>query len=82
MFDVLANAYSCTNPYYSAVLGATTAVTGFDRLFPVPPGIHWALAGAGGHYYCTRQTDSNMAMGAFYGWAGGFGASALLSMLS
>ena len=81
---MIENPLTCENPYYAAVLGGIVAVTPLQNFFnpPLPPAVHWAVAGAAGEYYCTRSTDPNTLAGAaFYGWAGGMGTRAVLSFL-
>ena len=44
---------SCNTPRVNSVTaGAFTAVTGLDRVFPLPAFVHWFLAGALTDIYC------------------------------
>ena len=63
---------SCENPYKSAMAGAVVALTGLDRLLPLPPVIHHAVAGILVDYYCGAAVgmNSEAAYSALYGVGG------------
>ena len=62
----------------SIALGAGAAFTGLDFIFPVPRGMHWALAGGGGCVLCDRPSNLSeldmrqLAMDMGLGYLGGF----------
>ncbi len=74
----------CANQRYMApVAGAITAVAGLDRLFPAPPVVHWALAGAATDAYCqggVPAVDKQLIMCAAGGALGGYLAMYFLMM--
>ena len=75
---------SCNNmPALSAMYGAGTRLIGLDYLLPLPPGVHYAAAGAIADYQCKGSItlDQGTAMAAAYGVGGGMAMSYVLGFL-
>ena len=52
--------------------GAGVRLVGLDRLLPLPPAVHYAVAGAAADYQCRgQQLDQQKAMATGLGVAGG-----------
>ena len=61
-------------PFVSVAAGALTAATGLDQVFPLPPIVHWSLAGASTDIFFRGMDalDSELIMCAIGGAVGGF----------
>lgn len=71
----------CESYYKAPISGAVVAIAGLDRLFPLPPAVHYALAGVATDYYCngTERMDMYTLAGcAAGGILGGFVAKRVL----
>ena len=80
-FDKIPDITDCANQRYMAgAAGFVTAITGLDRLLPLPPVVHYAVAGAATDAYCqgTVELNQQLAMCAVGGIIGGVVGSFLV----